>query len=559
MTAHSRGASGPALQRAAPPCHYSGVLDLDDPLAPPAPSASRRYWRIAASWWLAGAAVRALLALLVPLLPDEAYYWEWTRRLEAGYFDHPPGIALLLTAGVRLAGDTLLGVRLGPWLAGGVAHAALIALASHLGGPRAAARAALLVFVLPLATLGYVLATPDAPMLAALSLGALFVTRALAAPVRSWASLGWWTLAGAATGAAMLGKYSAVLFPVAITIACLLHPALRRRFAEPGPWVATLLGAALFAPVVIWNWFYDWVSFRFQLAHGFSPARGSSLTRELELLGGQLGLASPILFVLLMAAVLVALQRGWEVRKRLAPTDVLARRCALGVVAVVPLALFAVSAWRRSVEANWPAPIYPAAIALLAATSARWAWGRWYRAGVSLAALLLAIVAVQAWRPVLPLAPRQDPIARAHGWETLAARVDAARRDPFLDGSVDIWVAANRYQDAAQLAFHLPDQPTVFALNLASRRNQYDLWDTAHDRVRPGDGLVVAFDASPHGDSLARVVGTWFRDFRPADSVALVRPGNPRDGGVVARRRVWVYRMAVDIPPLGMAAWREAP
>jgi 4-amino-4-deoxy-L-arabinose transferase-like glycosyltransferase len=536
-----------------------GVLALDDPLAPPAPSLARRAWRIAAAWWLVGAAARALLASLVPLLPDETYYWEWTRRLEGGYFDHPPGIALLLAAGVRVAGDTFVGVRLGPWLAGGVAHAALILLAGHLGGPRAAARAGLLVVLLPLATLGLVLATPDAPMLAALSLGALFVTRALAAPVRSWASLGWWVLAGAASGAAMLAKYSGVLFPAAVALACLLHPALRRRFAEPGPWVATLVGALLFAPVVIWNWFYDWISFRFQLAHGFSPARGSALTRELELLGGQLGLASPILFVLLMAAVLAALHRGWEVRKRLSPTDILTRRFALAVVALVPLALFAVSAWRRSVEPNWPAPIYPAAVVLLAASSARWAWGRWYRAGLLLAGVLLAIVGVQAWRPVLPLTPSRDPIGRAHGWATLAARVDDARRDPFLDGSVDIWVAANRYQDASQLAFHLPDQPTVFSLNLSSRRNQYDLWETASDKVRPGDGLVAVFDASPVGDSLARVVGTWFRDARVVDSVALVRPASRRDDGVVAVRRVWVYRIAVDIPPLGMAAWATTP
>jgi hypothetical protein len=391
-------------------------------------------------------------------------------------------------------------------------------------------------------------------MLAALALGALFLAKALASPLRSWSSLAWWTLAGVAAGLATVAKYSGVLFPVAVTLACVLHPALRKRLTEPGPWLSAVVAALVFAPVVIWNWFYEWVSFRFQLSHGFTAARGSPITRELELLGGQLGLASPILFVLFMLAVSAALHRGWEVRKRLSATDVLARRFALAVVSLLPLLLFAVSAWRRNVEANWPAPIYPAALALLAASSAKWAHGRWYRAGVVLASVLLVVVAVQAWRPVLPLAPRRDPIARAHGWASAAATVHTARRDPFLDGSVDVWVAANRYQDAAALAFHLPDQPTVFALNLASRRNQYDLWDVASDRVRPGDGLVVMFDADARGDSLAQVVGTWFRDYRLADSVSL-----RREAGEVARRRVWVYRIAVDIPPLGRALWTETP
>jgi len=426
----------------------------------------------------------------------------------------------------------------------------VIAMSAHLGGPRAGARAALMMFVVPLATLGFVLATPDAPFLAALSVAALFLLYALASPLRSIASRVWWALTGAAVGVAMLSKYTAVLMPGAVALACLLHPALRKRFAEPGPYVATVVAGLLFAPVVVWNWFYDWVSFRFQLSHGFSPARGSPIGRELELVGGQLGLASPILFVLLMGAAYLALRDGWEVRKRLAATDVLARRFALAVMVVVPLALFAVSAWRRSVEANWPAPIYPAAVALLAAGTARWAHGRWYRAGVALAGVLLVVVSLQAWRPLLPIEPRRDPIGRAHGWETLAVAAHSARRDPFLDGSVDVWVAANRYQDASELAFHLPDQPTVFALNLASRRNQYDLWETAHDKVRPGDGLVAVFEANAKGDSLAAVVGTWFRDHRMGETIDL-----KRGTGVVTQRRIWLYRVAVDIPPLGSETW----
>ncbi|MEN9817595.1 MAG: hypothetical protein RLZ32_1475, partial [Gemmatimonadota bacterium] len=79
--------------------------------APDAAGRTAAQWR-QALWWVAGAAGgRALLAALVPLFPDEAYYWEWTRRLAPGYFDHPPGIALLLAASRALLGDTVLAVR----------------------------------------------------------------------------------------------------------------------------------------------------------------------------------------------------------------------------------------------------------------------------------------------------------------------------------------------------------------------------------------------------------------------------------------------------------------
>ena len=60
----------------------------------------------------AGVLVRLFFAALIPLFPDEAYYWEWSRRLAAGYFDHPPAIPLLIRGGTALFGATAIGVRL---------------------------------------------------------------------------------------------------------------------------------------------------------------------------------------------------------------------------------------------------------------------------------------------------------------------------------------------------------------------------------------------------------------------------------------------------------------
>ncbi len=500
-------------------------------------------------WLLGAASVRALLSWFVPLLPDETYYWLWTRHLEAGYFDHPPGIALLIAVGTRLFGDTHTGVRAGPAMAACITHGAAVVAAWQLAGrgangARAAARAAALLAVIPLAALGLVLATPDAALFATVMLALLGVERALAAPVRSWRGFAWWTAAGVCLGLAFVAKYTAVLLPAGLVVACLVHPALRARFREGGPWWASLIALVLFAPVVLWNATNGWISFRFQLGHGFGTgARGSVLTRELELLGGQAGLASPVLFALLAIAVWCALRDGWRTRHATTATDVPVRRFALAVTALVPLLFFAVSATRRSVEANWPALMYPSAMLLLATDTTRLSDGRWWRRGIALAAALLMVVGLQAWRPLLPLAPRKDPIARAHGWTTLADAVERARQDRFLDGTVDRWVAADRYQDASELAFHLADHPTVFSLNLGGRPNQFDLWETATDRIRPGDGLVAVFDDNPAGDSLGVRVGHWFAEARRGDRVVLMRAT-----GEVAHRRLWLYRIATDVP-----------
>ncbi|HEX6966986.1 MAG TPA: hypothetical protein VF166_14435, partial [Gemmatimonadaceae bacterium] len=57
-------------------------------------------WYAAVVVAVAATAVRLVLAARIPLVPDETYYWEWSRHLAAGYFDHPPAIALFIHAGV---------------------------------------------------------------------------------------------------------------------------------------------------------------------------------------------------------------------------------------------------------------------------------------------------------------------------------------------------------------------------------------------------------------------------------------------------------------------------
>src|SRR3954470_16115219 len=94
------------------------------------------------------ALVRLVFAGIIPLFPDETYYWEWSRHLAAGYFDHPPAIAILIRLGTTLLapfglGATPLAVRLAPALAGIGGTIAMAATARRVGGDAAAFRAAL--------------------------------------------------------------------------------------------------------------------------------------------------------------------------------------------------------------------------------------------------------------------------------------------------------------------------------------------------------------------------------------------------------------------------------
>jgi hypothetical protein len=297
--------------------------------------------------------------------------------------------------------------------------------------------------------------------------------------------------------------------------------------------VACVLATLVFLPVLQWNAAHDWISFRFQLQHGLGTPKGSAMTRELELVGGQLGLVSPILFVLMAYAVWKALRR---------PADDL--RFALAVVAVGSWLFFVYSALRRSVEANWPAPSYIPGVALLAAAyvvrDVSHAWQRWVNRGIALAGVMVGVIYLHALVPLIPFLPaRRDPLARSAGWDRVGDQMSRLQATPAAGGAPRAWLAADRYQEVSELAFHSAGQQTVFCLCLGGRHNQYELWPGFAQTATPGDALIALVDERPDSVTHETVA-------RLAPYFALVERGGVapllRDRDTVAVRRLWVLR-----------------
>ena len=481
----------------------------------------RRAWLAAVVVTVLATLVRLLFAARLDLFPDETYYWEWSRRLAGGYFDHPPMIALLIRAGTAFGEPSPLGVRFLPVIAGGITGLAASAIAWRLAGGMASVRAAVLFALMPLAATGLVLATPDSPLLAASAAGLYCVVRALQSVVRSRESLRWWSAAGLALGLAFASKYTAILLPVTIAIAVLLRPSLRARLREPGPYVACVLATLIFLPVLQWNAAHDWISFRFQIQHGLGAAKGSALKRELDLIGGQLGLVSPILFALMAHAV-------WRTLRR--PLD--DARFVLAWVALGSWVFFVYSATRRSVEPNWPASSYIPGVVLLAIMTSTAGHQRWLRRGVALAMVLVIVLYVHALVPVLPLPARRDPLARNAGWADVAAQVDRARRAAIAPTS---WIGADRYQDASELAYHLPGHPVVTCTCLRGRRNQYELWPAFAHTAQVGDALVLLLDEREGVHETSAALAQYFSVVTRGELAPLLRGAD-----TTSVRRIWV-------------------
>ena len=126
-------------------------------------------------------------------------------------------------------------------------------------------------------------------------------------------------------------------------------------------------------------------------------------------------------------------------------------------------------------------------------------------------------------------------IRRGHGWDYVTQRVSLLRGSPYAGRGGRTWVAGNTYQDASELAFHLPDHPAVFALNLRSRSNQYSVWPGFPDMAHPGDDLVLVLSNRPDSHGPISDLRSYFARVRVVDST-----GPDAERREVPRRRIWL-------------------
>lgn len=393
-------------------------------------------------WPAAALAAVTLLRLLVaastPLSPDEAYYWVWSRALAPGYLDHPPMVALWIRIGTLLAGDSAFGIRLLAPLSTALGSVLLAQAGEMLfPGRRCGVVAAALLNATLLVGVGAVTMTPDTPLL-------FFWTATLWALARLMrgGNDAWFWAAGVFAGCALASKYTAILLIGGVFLWLLAIPSLRRRLREPAPWIGALLSFVVFLPVLLWNAIHDWASFAKQggRAGAWDPARAVQFLAEL--IGGQIGLATPLVFAICLAGIIAAARGAWRTRD---PAWTL-----LAALTLPPVLLFLQHALGDRVQGNWPAIIYPAAAIGGAALTGRF-WTRLRVPAVALGAAITLVVYLQATLSPLALSPRIDPTMRLAGWPGLAASVAEEAR---AQGAT--FVAADDYAVAAELARDLP-------------------------------------------------------------------------------------------------------
>jgi 4-amino-4-deoxy-L-arabinose transferase-like glycosyltransferase len=399
---------------------------------------------------LALVALRLVCAALTPLTFDEAYYWTWSKHLASGYYDHPSMVAIVIRLGTMIAGDTEFGVRLiSVLLALPMSFAVYRATVLLFGSLRAAATATILLNVTLMVAAGTVIVTPDAPLMVASSFVLLYLAKVVATGRGAW-----WLAVGAAVGAALVSKYTALFFGPAILIWLLAVPELRRWLRSPWPYLGGLVSLAMFSPVLIWNADHHWVSF----AKQFGRARVDEFTLRyiVELVPTQVVFVTPLVFVLAAMGLFALWTRDDGTR---------AARALINSTVWTLTAYFIWHSLHSRVEANWFGPIYPAlaVAAAVAADVTRWqsrsrgvadVCRRW---AVPVGVAMFVGLAVQVNTGRLS-GYRRDASVRSVGvgWRELAPEIEAVRVKAGAH-----CVLAQSYGVTSWLMFYLPKDTCV--------------------------------------------------------------------------------------------------
>jgi dolichol-phosphate mannosyltransferase len=298
------------------------------------------------------------------LLPEEAYYWNYSQHLDIGYLDHPPMVAWLIWFGTSLFGQNEFGVRIGAFGCWMVTSWFVYRLTCNLFDKSSALVAVLLVQVLPFFFSVGFLMTPDAPLVACWSGVLYFAVRALIGDHRH----AWWGV-GVCFGLGMISKYSIGVLAPAMLLFLLLDARSRRWFLRWEPYAAALVAALIFSPVIVWNFQHGWASFGFQGARRLSAHAQFSLH---VLIASTMVLLTP-------TGVVAALLMLFPNQVTGSATDATAKHRSLfiQVFTLVPLAVFVAFSLRHRVQLNWTGPLWlavlpPIARSIWSLPSARW-------------------------------------------------------------------------------------------------------------------------------------------------------------------------------------------
>jgi Dolichyl-phosphate-mannose-protein mannosyltransferase len=201
---------------------------------------------------------------------DEFYYLACAARLDWGYVDHPPLVAVITALTRLIAGDSILALRLPPALA----HAATVVCAALLAREMGARRYGQTLAALTVGLAPILLAIASIVSMNAYDTLVWTAVLLVFARLLRTSEPHYWIALGVLFGLGFENKHS-VLFLAFGAVAGLIVAGPRRQLATRWPWTGAAIAAALAAPNIAWEIAHDWPTLEFM--------RNATMTKNVAL------------------------------------------------------------------------------------------------------------------------------------------------------------------------------------------------------------------------------------------------------------------------------------
>ena len=440
--------------------------------------------------------LRLIYAALFAVNPigDEAYYWDWGRQPDYGYYSKPPFIAWLYAFVDWIGQGSLFAIRATAAVFGTLSILILFKLTESLFDARTGWLAVILGLAAPAnAVLSFFL-TIDAPLIICWSVALWMLWRYVVGEGKGGTLLAlFFSLA-----IGHLCKQMMMIFPLLALIFLAGHQETRSFLRRPVLWLVLLGSYLSLIPPLVWNAQHDWITFEHTSHHFEVQNNGENVLIErledfLSFIGTQFGVLSPgtafVMFALCLTGLPLFAKTSKPVRYLL-------------TFGAIPIALMLLLALRQGMQPNWPAVFYVSGIALVAGWfGARLefayppaSWRRLFPVTITVGVLLTSYFYFSplVFEAIGKEGHKADPNRRLLGYDLIAKEFEVLRQT--VPGAEEHFLVTLGHRDmTSQLAFGLPDQPRVYLWDSDGMiTSQYEMWNNPLEDGWGGkDGLIL--------------------------------------------------------------------
>jgi 4-amino-4-deoxy-L-arabinose transferase-like glycosyltransferase len=387
------------------------------------------------------------------------------------------------------------GVRLVNVFSLSVSSIYIYKLASIIFDKNIALKAIIIFSSIILVHAGFIITTPDSPLILFWTLSLYYAYKAIFLNSRID-----YILAGIVLGMMMLSKYTSILFIVSL----ILFLAIKRRdvFKNINFYISAFISIIIVSPMLLWNYQHDWISFNFQLNHASGNDNVIKLDLLLSFIAGQFAIFSPI-----FAAVLFY----YLFKEKLFFKNT--KLFFISIMTAITLIFFMYKGLYANMELNWVAPAYISGSIVTAYVFQTNKLNKLFKIAV-IVALIFTILGRVLFLTNLEIV--QD---RMYGNKEAVKLLQTFIKDGDS-------VYGDHLTIAAYLTYYLKNHPDSDVIT-KSRYSQYDMW-RKNDYIK--NGLVLS------QNPIDKFLSTLYSDVKLLKTLTVKK-------GIDRKKTFYIYRV----------------